>query len=381
MSNGVRIDSSVMEEFNVPQTVEDSIKYYSAWSGISSFRFDSAHNSSLPILNSDASGVQYFGLPDVSGSFVLECDVDVPDDFASSTSYESDDGDWIGFSISSSGYEFTIRAYPNQKVQVHGSDNRVYHRVPSEELNSGRWLLTVHQGQYSDQPEDSWLTFSLWANGCRVFSYSHHHGFVLPEYGVRILQTTLDPIFQSVRIPQLHEFVEWSSVDPGENASGGLNRTLEGRYVKTFIRHDGSFSAFKSVPRNPVAAFLSSDLYSMDTTHDPRSVSSHIRMMGAYEWAEHINFDLIDKIGHRFSEVNNPYLMSPEACLIEAANESLRQSEALKTVKITMPYNPLLEPEDVISIDGVKYIIDSISVQFGGTITASSLSLRSYTRD
>lgn len=145
---------------------------------------------------------------------------------------------------------------------------------------------------------------------------------------------------------------------------GGMQRFLEGRYVKHFIRFDGSFYAWRGEPIEISFTFDEDLALNLNEDYDFHGYYNHIRMIGAYEQAEFIHSELVRKYGHRFIEVNNPYLMSPEACYIEAQREIRRLQENFNTVTFVHPFMPLLEPEDRIGIIEKTWLLTRHSIKF-----------------
>lgn len=344
MGNGVRITHSELTEQNRPQTIEHSVKVYGNWSGIHDFNFD----SDVSVASID--GSQNFA-PAQSGSnssFVLSFDVDMPQ----WKIYFTNDN---AYTLESTGTNIVL-----------STSTATLSNVPIT-LVAGHIEIAVREQSYMSSDKDVHIGVALWNNGKMLFSHTHFiEGFSELPFSVGVVALPASPTYTNFRVPQLAAFVEWSSIDPGEEPAGGYQRTMEGRYVKQFVRGNGQLRAWESSPRDSVKTYTYEDLFGKVSQYDKKELYSHVRVMGAFLWAEHIDQDTLSAVGHRFAEVNSPYLMSEKTSYEGAVREQRRMVEASKTLQIVAYHHIPLELEDRVVVDGESWIVTGKSVNYTG---------------
>ena len=179
----------------------------------------------------------------------------------------------------------------------------------------------------------------------------------------------------AIRVPQLCEIVEWNAQDPGVPVMSGLNRAIEGRDIRFFMRFNGALSAWRQYPRGAVLSLQASDIDALQRAVDHRARVTHLRMVGAYLEAEIIR----DGRGrHRFVEVKNPYLMTHRECYREAARALNRYDQALNTAIMTSSVRPLLEIGDRVDVMGEAYYIDGVMLNITPAHIESTYQLKWY---
>jgi hypothetical protein len=183
----------------------------------------------------------------------------------------------------------------------------------------------------------------------------------------------------ALTMPHLTEFAETTTLDPGESAMSGLQRAIEGRYLKMFMRWDGSLRAWRPKERDIASTYSRAMITNFNETKDPRALRTHIRQVGADLWAEYYDADLAKKHGHTFEELNNPYLLSEAECYQQAKLSVLRLQEQAFQASFTSIYNPLLEPEDRLLVKGTGRIIGERSVSLSSANAIETISTRLYT--
>lgn len=259
-----------------------------------------------------------------------------------------------------------------------GSYYQELHRIPDYIATPDKNIqIAVRELYFSDQDTQGWLAFSLWENDRLVNTFVTFIGVLQANsyyMGVSAKGGTI-ATFDPIRISELTEFVEWNSIDPGETAGGGLQRAIEGRYTKYRIRYDGSLQAWKPGNQTSVLALDNDDIEVIGTNSDKREFATHIRMVGAYHEAEYVRDDLGE---HRFQEINNPYLMSTFECYQEAVLSIYRQQETATQYRLSIPYIPLIEPEDRISVPFDECVITGFSLSFSGYDGTMQLDCRRY---
>jgi hypothetical protein len=367
---GVKFDNATVNNHAPAQTVEEAFRVFGSWADIHDYNFDDwLTNSSLSVTRTTANdwsnkNILSDSLPyDVMLSFDIPNTEDVNNGFAAILGYSNDLGYAIG--IDTSGNIFF--------ATYDGTNMTILQKKPVPfAVTYGSFRVAFRQQSFSSRDNDIYVTASMWVNDAllgtftrwtsTVFSGESNVGFA--SYG-----TNASFAVENIRIPQLTQYVEWNSIDPGETPMGGLQRTIQGRYLKWFARYDGSIRAWRSHPVSASKTFANDDLYTLRHSFDKRQLYSHVRILGAWAEAEFISGDLISKYGHRFTEVNNPYLMSVHECYAESRSAMRRMAEQALSEVVTTPFNPLLEVEDRITTPNGERIITKRDWNFSpGTI-------------
>lgn len=356
----VSFDNQKMHDIALPQTVENAVRQYSSWAGIHDVQtLDDFHQSSIALNGWSTNEL----INNALGDILVEFDIDGP---GYALTVRDNGIDYLRFGVDDLGRFFAetqggtlcVRPLPNRPT--HGSVRMAYRQVNN-----------------SDKEEDVWDAVTVWVNNRLVASDSYHSGeYMLEAYAVSLSGDGVTAT--SVRIPQLTDFSEWTSLDPGEFPIGGLSRALEGRYVKYFMRFNGAVRAWKSRPTSPVAEITKDDVIAMSHQFDKRELATHIRLMGAYEWAEHTDETLLARYGHRFREISNPYLMNVVECRKQAEREMSRIEERSSIEQITTHFRPLIEVQDHILTPNGNRIIDSVTTRFQPGMIEASYETRAY---
>lgn len=370
----VQFDNTIVYDRGTAQTVEESFRIYSSWSQIHDFNFDSiVDEASL----SPSLGASWDSKSIISGDLpfdlVIEYDVDGPG-HGVVLKYDSVAGTYMIFGVTSDGYMVIY--------EFNGVINSLVHKMPVDTALYGHIRVSTRQQRFSDDETDIWHTVSMWVDDSLVGTHTMLLGEADEnEYEIGVIVESTSRTFTNIRVPQLTEFTEWSSVDPGESPQGGLERSIEGRYVKYFIRFDGSMRAWTSRLASNVRTFTKAELYVLNWAYDKRSLYNHVRMTGGYAQAEFVRADLISQFGHRFIEINNPYLLTEIACRREAERQIRRMEERYSTGVVASVYTPIIEIEDRIAGPAGDHIVTSRKYEFTPTTVTQELELRKYTGD
>lgn len=249
--------------------------------------------------------------------------------------------------------------------------------------------IAFRQMHFGDSASRIWRSVSLWMNDQNILSHAEqspndgmsdtsglikedmHFGFAA--------RSGASAEYSNVRIPELTIFTDWISLDPGEAGIGGLQRSIEGYYLKFFIRHNGELRAWQPKASDSKYTYLQEQIEERSQVTDLRELRTHVRQVGAYTQAEYMREDLVRKYGHRFIELNNPYLMTEEECRRQAELAIKRMEEAMIIETITSSYHPLLELEDHVTTPSGERIISSRSITFEGPQAVEQITARQYT--
>lgn len=175
-----------------------------------------------------------------------------------------------------------------------------------------------------------------------------------------------EQITAGIRIPELTQFGEYTTIDPGETPVGAIQRALEGRYLEPIIRFDNSISAFRvsndpHINGNSHTISIAEETYNRSV--DTRGIYTHVRQIGAYAQAEAHDVVESQNYGHRFIEVQNPFLITRRECLIEAQKQIKRFKSDAHQYSFDAPYVPTLEFNDFVTFVNPITISDKIIVK------------------
>lgn len=151
-------------------------------------------------------------------------------------------------------------------------------------------------------------------------------------------------------MPELHRVIEWAGIDPGESAAQGMNRAIATTRLFFFVRYDGTLKVWRprastiydifEVPRARTVVSLGETV----TTMKP----NHIRLMGAWLEGEQWLDAAIDKAGRRiFKKNDDPNLLTDDDIKQECLWALYDFQEEASQLKLQIPANPLLEPQDM----------------------------------
>jgi len=367
----VTFDEHKMYNRQPPQTVERAIQTYAAWSDIHETEFlDTYYDASLTIPGGGGQWNAEEYNDDIPYNILIEY-------------HTIQDGHGVIVRKDSEGNKLSFTIYDGEsQCGYYEAENDLWHIIHSKPVTAPEEAdvsVAFREQRFSDDPDDVWVSISIWMNDALIDTYLLFWGtpmtgdikFGLYTYGSHELT--------NVRIPQLTEFAEWSSLDPGEFTLGGMQRALEGRYVKYFIRFNGSMKAWRRTQVNTEHTYSNDNIWNIREAFDIRQFYNHVRMMGAYDHAEYVRYDLVGKYGHKFLETNNPFLMSPAECLREAEREIDRMEEKAFSLQIASACRPHLEPEDRITVDGKEWIIERFDRKFGPGLIEDTVYGRKYT--
>lgn len=217
----------------------------------------------------------------------------------------------------------------------------------------GEVAVAVRYQSQSSVDQVDWLSASMYIDGRCVASMSdeivgmlstHEIGFA--TYAGNVMQV------DNLRIAELRNIVDWTSVDPGEAISSGMNRAIGTAPVFYFVRYDGTLRMW--TPENRAVDWtVPADRIRGKATRTSYFVPAHVRMVGAYHEASEWDQEDAEKQARQlFTIADDPNLMSDEEAYRGAQRARRKLLEGAEMVNLTMPGCPLIEPQDRIS-DGV----------------------------
>ena len=272
-------------------------------------------------------------------------------------------GDRGGFVLNSnSSYECYLVWWTATAVGVSKIDDAtetVLVSLPLTETGVAAVTIAVWPKRYSSIDTIDDISVMLWFDDKHLLT----HTMELEDYGGAMVGFAVygsDTItFDGLVVPQLHQLIDWTSVDPGEAASAGYGRVAGHDKVRAQARYDGSVMVWRdpdtdsdwTVPANrPTAASEERQIYP----------PSHLRLVGALHEIE--NFRSGTQ-GHVFAVESDPNALSEEATSARAARRHKQVAEDSHTRTINMAPNPVIEPEDIVTYDNETWRVSVISYQ------------------
>lgn len=245
-----------------------------------------------------------------------------------------------------------------------------------------KFELTVRRWQSDSQGILGRLSIGLFINNVVAVSCEEEVKiqFINSQVGLGLMgDQSLSVTFSNIRIPDFAEVMDVISIDPGEPPMGGLGRAIEGVYLKMFMRHNKALRAYRPFLHSTASqyTFQLEDLEELvGPSVDVRGLRSHLRQQGAYTEAEIVDAEILKKYGYRFEQMQNPFLMTVDECYLEGKRALRRMVEESKSVQFTTYGRPLIEIEDIVTLDGTKYRVTSKEMNFIPGQIEESYSLR-----
>lgn len=384
----------VIRDQNSPKTVEDAFRFYGNFSGIHDFDFEDTllerwqdaldgWEEESGAWSAVASASAVFGTGSMSGwnMIIYTGSADIPRDFKLTLEKNSTRG----------GIVFRRTDEQNYYLLHWSSSSVSFSKCSDGTLTDISVLPVVYTGQadielavkeerYTDYTADHYLIMTATIDGHLVLTAADQLGGTDPGRGIglAVYSGDSDVEFANLRIPQMCPYVPWCSIDPGEAPMGGLRRAIAGRYIKYYVRWDGSLRAWVPNASPSVLTIPRSSTTRQAITRDWRRIITHIRMLGAFAMAEVYDEELYSLYGHRFEEVNNPNLYGEQDCADEGVRVIRRAHEQAKQISIVMPGGVLLELEDHVVIDSNDWIVTSMAAQLRGGKIETAMVARQY---
>lgn len=355
-------------DYRSPLTLEEIFKLYGSWSGIHNFSFDDLINVASTTTTGLTASQWNIGTSELKllpPTFEIRYHKTVD---RQGCLIRTDDGSvFIYVTTNSSGYPEIYRwgslVQSTPKVCPTEADVRIVFR----------------QQQNTDDQTQVWQSISLYMNDALITTYNVPWNQVYTNFQVGFLAYGTDSVtYTNLVVPELCDIAEFGTLDPGATPTNGLQQTIEGRYLKYFVRFDGSLRAWKVKSISSQHTYSAGDFYSDDIPVDLTNFATHVRMMGAWLWSEVIDTTLADKYGERFQEINNSMLLTKRECFIEAGNSIKRSQEGTFSQDIDTTFIPKLETEDRITTPEGDWIITGYSVDLELGELRQQLNVRQY---
>jgi len=264
--------------------------------------------------------------------------------------------------------------------------------IPKVYAGEADITLSWREMKFRKTADEKWLFMSAWVNGELAVTTEDDISGSTPGKKIGFAVYDSDVVyFDNIRIPELTEITDWCSLDIGEAPAGAISRMIGRRYIKYFLRYDGTMRMWR--PKSAASSWIyQRHITGFNWNVDDRDLASHWRQIGAWEEADRFDTTLLQKGVHRFHKDDNPDLMTREACYNEAGYAIQRLKEVADRIDMGVPAQVLQEPEDIVTvffardghtiINSVDYIVDleqGLSLAFEGSKLSSGLHLRKKT--
>jgi len=284
------------------------------------------------------------------------------------------DDDYDGYMVWWSGTEIGI-------FDVDGASTSSLIRIPCTETGNATVTVAVWPQRRTSIDTIDDISVLLWFDNKHLLTYTMAYDAAKTgkKTGFAVYQSNVVTC-DNYRVAQLHQLVEWTSVDPGESASAGLARVIAYELVRVQARYDGSVKMWRndSVAVNWVVP-TGRTLAAME--EQQLFLPSHFRLVGALHETDVFRSGLQ---GHVFAVGQDPNALSAAATHGRATRRHKMVEELSHAASAIMAPNPVLEPEDVITWDGADWRVSSYnyraewrgSPQAGAPVLESNIKVR-----
>jgi hypothetical protein len=201
------------------------------------------------------------------------------------------------------------------------------------------------------------VAMSVYVNGKLVLSHVVNRTTDVPGRYIGIATYNTNTVSVSeLTIPQLHEIIEWTSVDPDETVSSGMGRVVSQDRIRVQARFNGAVKIWRN------------DELDVDWVIPPKRILSkqitknlfwptHMRMIGA--WHERDTYRLGPQ-GYVFASAQDPNALDAIMTYRRGLRAHRDVEERASTATLKMHPNVLLEPEDIVRLAPDQYKVTSI---------------------
>ncbi len=232
--------------------------------------------------------------------------------------------------------------------------------LPMAETGAAAVTVAVWPRRYSSIDTIDDASVMLWFDDKHLLThtmeYDEDHGGALLGFAVYGSDTIT---FNGLVVPQLHQLIEWASVDPGEAVSAGYGRVAGHDKIRAQARYDGSVKVWReagtdsdwTVPSDrPVTVSESLQIYP----------PTHLRLVGALHEIENFRTSEATQ-GHIFAVESDPNALSESETSARASRRHKQVYEDAHAYTFNMAPNPVLEPEDIITYGSTNWRVSVIS--------------------
>lgn len=255
-----------------------------------------------------------------------------------------------------------------------------------EIVDWGRARISVRDAQLSADSPLRIMYISVWIDDMLVATIADTNASPsLLKMGLMVAQNLSSSalIFSDIRVANLGEIITISSLDPGEAPIGAIQRAIEDRYIKFWVRWNGKLKVWKPKARAVSLSLTKSKQLAIAETVDIRQVFTEARVLGAFHWVRVFDYDMIRHYKTRFKELQNTSAWNADDCYAIGLEMLIRSKEQVFQARFDSYGLVLIELEDRLTISNLAtgttdYIVDSITWSYEtGTFRVSG-SARKY---
>lgn len=375
-----------VSDYGRPMTIERACKLYSNYANVNTWAFDSLYtggtsNWSLGSGVSVGAGPAFTATGSPSGwRDAIQTGVEIPTNHTITFDVTGYGWGVITRTVGSTHWLIGLDASGHPTFEVwNGSAYVQQGSRPSTFSNTADYKVQVcFQEIRYGKDTNIWNAISMWINDRLAISYigynatlintTMHIGFAVRESSTKT--------FSNVRVPELCDIAEAITIDQGESPMSGLQRAIEGRYLQMLSRYNGALRVYR--PKQQSSLFTLATGESRNNTFNKNTIKNHIRMVGAYEYAEAMSNTSIAKYGHLFQELQNPYLMSEWEALREAQQSIKRLEENAVSESMRYSYQHFMEIGDRITLFGNDRTVKSVNIDVTPVQLTMQLTAKGY---
>lgn len=206
--------------------------------------------------------------------------------------------------------------------------------------------------------------YSVWVEGCHLGHFKDDTELG-PYFG--LYSSGAQATFTNVRLPELHEVPENAILDPNQAMMEAIKKVIGQRHIKGIWRPYGKLLVSRFSEHDDGPTFR--DSLQQNSYQQSDRFYSVVEVQGAYTRATYASPLLLPR-GRRYTRVDNPDLMTQEACYREAKLICQETAEQLEQATFVGLPDLRLEPEDaaqiIVAQQGLNgtYLVDDIALLF-----------------
>lgn len=256
-----------------------------------------------------------------------------------------------------------------------------YSTVQATPSGNHRYEIFFTERRFGSMSDEYWITASLYMDDKLIDTLIDVRTTSMAAYPFHYVGFRTGTTYNDVHISGASEVADPLTVDPGEAPASGLSRTIDGLHLKLMLRFDESVYVFRAVrgPNSPAGWTVEKgDVVpgQIEYARDMTQIKPHVRVVGAYVESDYVNTEWAERLGDRFTLINNPFLLTLAAVRDEARASFLRMLEAYLRAAFTVQFNPFIEPEDDMEVDGERYIVSGFNVTWAQNEVSQSFEVR-----
>jgi len=398
----VKFKSSFFTDHKHPMTLEDSIRWAGAYSGAHKWDFqnkiDETFGGDLSEWTDDDNiGTIVGGELSITGTAAVGSwqsmyhDTQVPPSFLASFDRISGEGAFC-FRHNQTTSECFLAWWGTATCGVAYVDSDgVGHDLSTMpygiSTSASRIQVEVKYSLDSLDDERKWLQVGLFADGRYLVGFAKDIGETELDWegdGVGFgVYHDATFVVDNLTISEIHRIAEWTTIDVGKTPGSGISRVVGTTRLQYMTRYDGTVRVWR--PGNRDVDWTAPSGYASIVRMSNRTSAvapTHARVQAALHEADGFDDTGGEARMHRFIIHNDPNIMTEWETYDETARVLHDFKERKSSVRVRMPPNWTLEPNDRITIDGTDYRVLSIGTVLmkteGGVEVACQIEAQVY---